>query len=153
MKQIRTEIEIGAVPEQVWKVLTDFAAFPTWNPFMRSAEGELKTGARLKVYIRPKNGMGMTIKPTVLKAEPNHELRWLGRLLMPGLFDGEHFFIIEPLGEGQVRFVHGERFTGILIPLLVLMGLFKNTLRGFEEMNQALKVRAEGAVEGEAPAT
>ncbi len=31
-----------------------------------------------------------TFRPTVLVAEPNRELRWLGRLFMPGPFDGEH---------------------------------------------------------------
>jgi len=37
----------------------------------------------------------MTFRPTILKAEPNRELRWLGHLLVPGLFDGEHIFTIE----------------------------------------------------------
>jgi hypothetical protein len=74
----------------------------------------------------------------VLKAEPNRELRWLGRLLVPGLFDGKHIFIIEPLGAERVCFIQREIFTGMLVPLL------SGTLdRGFEEMNQALKNRAE----------
>ena len=103
------------------------------------------------MYLKPPGGMGMTFKPTVLKAEQNRELRWLGRLPVPSLFDGENSFIIEPLEAGQTRFVHGERFTGVLVPMLGLMGLFKNTMRGFEGMNQALKARAERAVGGEKP--
>lgn len=86
----------------------------------------------------------MTFRPTVLKAEPNRELRWLGHLLIPGLFDGEHIFTIEPLGANRVRFVQREIFTGLLVPLLA-SGLDTDTRRGFEEMNQALKVRAEQA--------
>jgi len=39
----------------------------------------------------------MTFRPTILKAEPERELRWLGRLLLPGLFDGEHVFEIEQI--------------------------------------------------------
>jgi hypothetical protein len=84
----------------------------------------------------------MLFRPTVLVAEPRQELRWLGRLWLPGLFDGEHSFSIEPLDEGRVRFVQRERFTGLLLPLLSKM-LDGDTRRGFEEMNQALKVRAE----------
>ena len=59
----------------------------------------------------------MTFRPTVLKVEPNREFRWLGHLLFPGLFDGEHIFTIEPLGEGHVRFTQREVFTGLLVPL------------------------------------
>jgi hypothetical protein len=84
----------------------------------------------------------MIFKPTILKAEPNRELRWLGHLLIPRLFDGEHMFIIETFETNHVRFIQREVFTGLLVPLL-LPKLGKDTQRGFEEMNQALKVLAE----------
>jgi len=142
MKELRTEIEIQATAERVWQLLTDFASFPHWNPFIRRASGEIKTDARLEVHIQPSGASSMTFRPTVLKAEPNRELRWLGRLVMPGLFDGEHIFTIEPLGESRVRFTQREIFTGLLVPLFA-RGLNTDTRRGFEEMNQALKARAE----------
>ncbi len=84
----------------------------------------------------------MTFRPSVIKCEPNRELRWLGHLLIPGLFEGKHIFIIEPLGADRVRFIQREEFTGLLIPLFA-GGLDINTQRGFEEMNRALKARAE----------
>ncbi len=143
MKQIRSEMEVQATPERVWQVLTDLASFPDWNPFIRSALGELREGARLKIRIHPPGGMGMTFKPTVIKLEPPTELRWSGRFLMPGLFDGEHFFMIEPTEEGRVRFIQGEWFTGAMVPMFDLMGALGKTLKGFEEMNQALRYRAE----------
>jgi hypothetical protein len=86
----------------------------------------------------------MTFRPTVLKAEPNRELRWIGHLLIPGLFDGEHIFTIEPLGANRVRFVQREIFSGLLVPLFA-KGLDTDTQRGFGEMNQALKAQAEQA--------
>ena len=144
MKELRTEIEIQASDKRVWQLLTDFASFPQWNPFMRQAVGEPKTGARLEMHIQPSGASGMTFRPTVLKAEPNRELRWLGHLLMPGLFDGEHILTIESLAENRVRFVQREIFTGILVPLFA-HGLDTDTRRGFEEMNRALKARAEQA--------
>ena len=63
-------------------------------------------------------------------------------LLMPGLFDGEHSLEIQPLGENRTRFVQRETFRGLLVPLSA-RGLLENTRRGFEEMNRALKERAE----------
>jgi uncharacterized protein YndB with AHSA1/START domain len=32
MRELRDEIEIEATPERVWEILTDFAAYPEWNP-------------------------------------------------------------------------------------------------------------------------
>ena len=84
----------------------------------------------------------MTFKPTVLKAEANHELRWLGHLLLPGLFDGEHIFIIETLGAESVRFTQREVFKGLFVPFLA-NAFYNKTLAGFEAMNQSLKARAE----------
>jgi hypothetical protein len=142
MKELYSEIEIQASAERVWQLLTDFARFPEWNPFMRRASGEVKAGARLEVYMQPSGASGTTFKPTVLNAEPNRELRWLGRLIIPGLFDGEHILTIEPLDTNRVRFVQREIFKGLLVPLFARR-LDTDTRRGFEEMNRALKARAE----------
>ena len=138
IRKIHTEIEIEAPADRVWQELTDFAAFPDWNPFIESVEGDLSAGARLKVNLK-----GMSFNPTLLKVEADRELRWLGRLMAPGLFDGEHHFIIENNSEGGVRFIQGESFTGVLVPLMALLGIFRSTARSFDEMNRALKDRAE----------
>jgi hypothetical protein len=146
MKELHSEIEIDAPAERVWRVLTDFASYPQWNPFIRRISGEPTTGERLEVRIEPPGGRGMTFRPTVLNAEDNRELRWLGHLLVPGLFDGEHSFAIQPLNENRVSFVQREAFKGVLVPLFA-RSLDNNTHRGFEEMNRALKERAEAAPE------
>ena len=140
MKQIHTEIEIDAPADRVWEVLTDFAAFPEWNPFIHSATGELSPGSRLNINLE-----GMSFKPTLLKAEPGKELRWLGHLFLTSIFDGEHYFIIESLNDTKVRFIQGERFKGLRVPVFTVLGMLKNTGRDFAEMNQALKTRAEAA--------
>jgi hypothetical protein len=105
-------------------------------------QGEIKTGAKLQIQLRTPKGMAMKFLPTVLQAEPNRELRWLGRLGLPRIFDGEHSFTIEPINHNRVRFVQQEVFIGVLIPLLV-KSLDPDTRQGFELMNQALKHRVE----------
>lgn len=143
MKEIRTEIDIAAPAGRVWDTLTEFNTFPDWNPFIRRISGEAKVGAKLEVYLQPSGARGMTFRPTVTKAEPNRELRWLGRLGIPGLFDGEHIFEIESTDPTRIRFVQREEFRGLLVPLLA-RGLDRNTRRGFEEMNRALRDRVQG---------
>jgi hypothetical protein len=142
MKEVNNEVDINASAEQVWHLLTDFARFPQWNPFIRRASGEPTTGARLELTIQPSGTQGTTSRPTVLKAEPNRELRWRGRSLLPGLLDVEHIFTIEPLGANHVRFTQREIFTGLLVAFRG-GSLDRDTRRGFREMNQALKLRAE----------
>ena len=140
--QLQTEIEINAGPERLWAILTDFAAYPEWNPFIRTIVGVPEKGARLTVRLQPSGAKGMTFRPVVVAADAGREFRWLGHLLLPGIFDGEHSFVIRPLADGKVLFQHSEKFRGVLVPLF-RGSLDRDTRRGFEEMNQALKVRAE----------
>jgi hypothetical protein len=142
MLTLRTEIDIAAPAARVWDVLTDFAAFPQWNPFIRRIDGVLAPRSRLVVRIQPPGGRPMTFRPTVLRVEPERELAWRGRTFVPGLFDGEHVFTLEPRG-ASVRFVHGETFSGLLVPVL-RRSLETTTRQGFEAMNRALKARVEG---------
>lgn len=137
-----TEIVIDAPADEVWSIVSDFPAYPDWNPFIRQISGDLKAGSRLEVELGPPGGRAMTIRPTVQEVQAGRVLRWLGQLGVPGLFDGEHSFQIEPLGPRQVRFVHSERFSGVLAPLVMAV-IGKSTRQGFEAMNQALKERAE----------
>ena len=142
MKELNNEVEINASAERVWQLLTDFAKFPQWNPFIQRLSGEPTTGARLQVTLQPSGTHGTTIRPTVLKAEPNRELRWIGHWLLPGLLDAEHIFTIQPLDAGRVRFTQREIFTGFFAPFHA-RGRNTDTRRGFREMGKALKLRAE----------
>jgi hypothetical protein len=147
MKELHSEIEIDASAERVWGVLTDFPSYPHWNPFIRRISGDLAVGERLEVRLEPPDSRGITMRPTLLRAEPNRLIQWVGHLFFPGIFDGEHSLAIHPLEGDRVRFVQHEAFKGVLVRLLA-RSLDKNTLRGFEEMNVALKERAEALPEG-----
>ena len=141
-KSISTNVEINAEPEEVWDVLVDFDSHPDWDPFVTRISGRPAVGERLEVTMQPVGGKAMDFHPTVLAARPSREFRWIGHLFLPGIFDGEHAFEIEPLDGGRVRFTQSERFRGILVPFLSRM-LDRGTEPGFEAMNEALKERVE----------
>jgi hypothetical protein len=145
MRHIERSVTINTSADRIWQILVDFARYPEWNPFVTSVAGEPIVGKRLNVRLRPPGGMAMTFKPRVLVASPGRELRWIGRLLFPGLFDGEHSFIIEPIPANSCRLVQAEKFTGLLVGLFGKG--FDATAAGFEQMNQALKARAERATD------
>jgi len=140
MRRIVTAVDIDAPAVAIWQVLTDFAAYPEWNPFIRRIEGEARVGARLSVTMQPPGRKPMTFRPTVRVAEPGRELRWLGRVLIPGIFDGEHAFIIEER-QGGCRLRHEETFRGLLVPAFGAM--LDDTEKGFIALNAALKQRVE----------
>jgi len=146
MLELRTEIEIDAPVERVWAVLIDFERFPDWNPFIRRIHGNAQVGSRLDVLLGASGTRPMRFRPTVKAVVPNRELRWLGRLGLPRLFDGEHIFQIEPLGPIRSRFVQRERFRGLLVPLLA-RSLSRDARRGFEEINRALQERVAVSAE------
>lgn len=141
MRLIETATDIRAPAARMWPILTDFSPYPAWNPFITAAAVELRPGARLKITIAPPGHRPMTFRPVVQVVTPEYELRWLSRLLVPRLFDGEHAFGLEQQPE-SCRFQHGERFSGILLPFIGKQ-LFEATQQGFEAMNTALKQRAE----------
>ncbi|HYU57408.1 MAG TPA: SRPBCC domain-containing protein [Actinomycetota bacterium] len=141
MREIRTEIEIGASVQRVWSVLTDLEDFGEWNPFIVRADGELLPGERLVLTMRLPGRRARTFRPTVLAHDPNRELRWLGRLGIPGIFDGEHAHRVQALPDGRTRYVQEEGFRGILVPFVG--GILRATEEAFRGMNEALKTRAE----------
>ncbi|MDF0676621.1 MAG: SRPBCC domain-containing protein [Nitrospira sp.] len=140
--EIKTTIAIAATPEQVWSVLLDFARYPEWNPFVRSIEGQPSEGSSIKITLSSQGGKPMIFKPIVLRHNPGREFRWKGRLLLPGIFDGEHYFCLSADREGSTQLMHGERFNGLLVPLL-RGALDRDTKARFEAMNTALKHRIE----------
>jgi hypothetical protein len=140
-KRLSTHVDIEATPERVWEVLTDLAAYPAWNPFIVRAEGAVTPGRRLTLTMQPVGGRAMTVRPRLVEVAVHRELRWRGRLGLPGLMDAEHAFVLQPL-DGGTRLVHLETFRGVLVPFAAA-SLDRNTLPAFVAMNEALKRRAE----------
>jgi hypothetical protein len=142
MNYLETRIEINASPEKVWQVLTDFKNYPSWNPFIKSLEGEMIIGRNFNVRIEPPEAQGMSFNPVLLAFEPNNEFRWKGKLFVKGLFDGEHQFKLLKKLDGSTTFIQSEKFSGILVPLFSKM-IDNNTRKGFELMNEKIKEIAE----------
>ena len=142
MKRITTEIEIKAEARTVWDILMDFEKYPEWNGFFKKVSGQAIVGKKLHNIIDMKNGKSMTFKPVVLEVSPEKCFRWIGKIGIPYIFDGEHQFIIETIEPGRVKFIHQELFKGILVPMMWSQ-LSNETPDGFRRFNKGLKERAD----------
>ncbi|WP_430406731.1 SRPBCC family protein [Fluviicola sp.] len=107
-KEIKSEIVIQASPNRVWEILTAFEKYPSWNPFIKSIQGQVKVGEKMVVRLEPPGAKGMTFKPTVLVFEENKEFKWIGHLFITGLFDGEHRFELIDNGDGTTTFIQAN---------------------------------------------
>lgn len=140
-----TEIEIDAPRDAVWEVLSDLPRHTDWNPLIQSFSGDLDVGNTLDVIIQLPDFDATAVRPTVLVASENEELRWRGTMGVRGIFDGEHYFVLEETDRGTTLFRHGEDFSGMLVhPVMALIG--SKTEAGFVAMNTALKARVEAGV-------
>lgn len=145
MSLLLTSVDINAPRARVWEALTDFPRHREWNPYMLRLEGTLAVGERLTVTTPPLLRSPHTFRPTVIGLEHGRAFRWVGVGIAPWLFRGEHFFRLEDIAPGRTRLLHGERFSGALIPGHALLR-YGSTKRGFERMNAALRrhVEADG---------
>lgn len=140
MKTIETTTDIDAPPAVVWEIITDFARYPEWNPFITELLGELQQGARLRATFALAGRKPQTFTPTLTTVDPIQRLVWSGRLAVPRLFDAEHIFVVAPRGTGS-RLVHQEHFRGVLVPFM--RSTLTATHDAFTRMDAELTQRAE----------
>ena len=142
MKEVRSEIEINSYPESVWRILIDFAAYDQWNPFINKIIGAPTEGSKIDLYIETPSGKNRKYSPRITKVEEGRELRWFGKSSLPGFLNAEHIFTIEELQPERVRFIQSELFDGLLTRVFG-KGVDTDIRQGFQDMNDALKKRAE----------
>jgi hypothetical protein len=139
--RIATAVEIDAPPARVWQVLVDLPAYREWNPFIVDAAGDVAVGETLSLRMALPGRDPMTIEPRLLVVAPERELRWRGQLFIPGLFDGEHAFVLTPLADGRTRLDHFESFKGLLLPIAKRL-IYDATVESFHALDAALARRA-----------
>lgn len=143
-RRIETTARLDARANEVWSVLTDFPTYGEWNPYITGISGLLAEDERLEVTLmvtsaKHPDGRPSRLSPRVLRVSPARQIRWLGKLGPGGLLDGEHYLVLEPQPDGTTVLTHGERFTGVLVPLK--SSLPADTERHCTAMNNALAAR------------
>jgi len=142
MKQIHSSIDIKAPASVVWAILTDFALYKRWNPYIRAILGRPNNGSALSMTLQRNGRVAMSTSSLLTHVREPRELRWRRRHLAPGLYTTEHLFRIESLPDGGVRFHQTEQIKGLFASIFG-GGSRRATEESFHAMNHALKARAE----------
>lgn len=142
---IEHEIEIDAPPDHVWSILSDFEAYPEWNPYVVRIEGQAAVGARIRATLVQDDWPDpVVVAPTVVRFEPGRLLAWHGEVLAPGLHDTDHGFELTATSTGRTRLRQYEEFRGGLARFVPAPADRPAIARAFQAMNQALAARAAG---------
>ncbi|CEI63543.1 hypothetical protein FVEN_g6674 [Fusarium venenatum] len=147
MPEIQESLIISAPPAKVWAFLMDLKSWPEWNTFVTSIEiqpphSELSVGSKQTIIINKSQSYTNTVSVLI----PEKELRWNGSILTPAFIDTEHWCLLERVDgdDTLTRFVQGERFSGMLAPIVGAMGKLEELREGYVRMNQDLKKAIEG---------
>ncbi|KAI5955219.1 hypothetical protein KGF54_001780 [Candida jiufengensis] len=151
MTTVETHIIIQAPIEKVRSIFRDYKSYSKWNPFFVSFQKytnkqvqDLNQGDELQIDIKLK-GMNhtSTIYPKILKSEENL-IEWKGIMLNEWIFTGIHKFELKSIDNNtRTVFSQSEQFSGLLVIIFKLFGLYNKTQESFIEFNEALKDQAE----------
>ncbi len=138
VRQNRATTTIRATPDTIWRILTDAANYPAWDPWAIRIEGTISDGARITAYT--KLSPNRAFPATVSEFVPNQRMVWSGGMPL-GLFKGVRTFTLIPKPDGSLDFTLREEFSGPLLPLMA--GSLPDMTQTFEDFVAGLKAHAE----------
>ena len=93
MRYYEASSTIESSPEAVWAVLTDGAAWPSWDSAVDKVDGQIAPGEKITIRSQAAPGRAFPVKVTVF--DPPAQLRFSGGMPL-GLFRGERTFEVSP---------------------------------------------------------
>lgn len=140
----KTETVIRADAETVYNILTNFQAYPEWNPWVSRVEGNAELGSVVAVDATL-GKRKVTVNHEILELEKGKVLRWGDVEWFSKVACGRRVRTIEPISEGLIRYRNEMPMTGLLAWLAnILSG--KDVVYGMNLENIALKHHAESMV-------
>jgi hypothetical protein len=138
MRYYEASSTIAAPPDAVWAILADASAYADWDSGVRSVEGTIAPGEKIKVVSEANPGRAFPVKVT--EFEPGRAMTWSGGMPL-GLFKGVRTFALTPEDGGATRFTMREEYSGPMLPLI--WRSMPDLQPSFEKFAAGLKARAE----------
>ena len=119
--------------------MTDVNRYPEWNPSIAKVWGTLREKGLIYIHHAHLN---LIIPVRIEHFHPRSQLAWRGLAAFSTLVQGEHYYRLADLGNGQTELQHGENFSGWISQLLPRT-FFSNLRSNYVYHNQKLKTIAE----------
>jgi hypothetical protein len=139
VKSFDVTATIAAPPDRVWPILTNAAAYPSWNSAVTRIEGTIAPGQSIKVFV-PVNP-GRTFPVMVSTFEAPRRMVWSGGMPL-GLFTGTRTFTLTEQQPGTTEFHMREVYTGLLAGMMSkqipdLSGAFQDFAQGLKKASES----------------
>ena len=138
MKRYHVSRTINASPATLWRLLTDGANYPSWNPAVIKVDGRIAAGETIKVVAKVSPNRTFPVKVSAFS--PERSMAWSGGMPL-GLFKGVRTFTLTPRGSSATEFSMEEVYSGLLAPLIGRS--VPDLSESFEQYATGLKARAE----------
>lgn len=156
--KVEMDIAIQATPEKIWSIVSDFAAYPSWNPYIKAVRGPVDLDAEVEMDLLYNTafdsdaGIRATEKVRVTGIAAPKYFSWVWDHPRGNWWlSSERVFRIKAREDGKCTFFHEAYFTGM--SLMKLFGILdfrrdameKKVKLSMLKMNDALKAKAEGS--------
>jgi hypothetical protein len=134
-------IEVAAPAGAVWDVVTDFARYGEWNPFVVGCASTLEVGSPIDMRVHVFESFAQPQRETILEHVPGKRFCYglPGDAL--GALSSRRSHEVQARGEASATYSSHFELSGWLAP--VVRGLFGRRLaHGFHSMTTAIGVRA-----------
>jgi hypothetical protein len=138
-KAANADTIVDAPKQAVWATLVDLGAYDEWNPVITSARGVVAEGAGLDLRFERGGEPAQGVEVELVIVRDERKLRWMYRLLVPGLRDVELEILLEPDGADRTHVRASERYEGLLAPLVPIA----ERRRDLEAIVEALETQVE----------
>jgi hypothetical protein len=135
-------VDVAADAATVWRVITDVARYPEWNPFVVACRSTLAPGSAIVMRVRVLPFAAQPQRETVFAHVPGEHVSYGVGPLPFGLLASRRSHTVTALGPSRARYVSHFELSGRLAP--VVNAVLGARLRaGFAAMTAALVTRAE----------
>jgi hypothetical protein len=129
-------INIRAIPGKIFGILTNAGDFPRWNSTVKSIEGMIAEGERIKVRTPTSDRV---FKLKVSNVVRNQTMTWSDGFAP--MFKGVRTFTLKDKGDGTTDFEMREVFSGLMLPMIA--GSLPDLGPVFDQYAADLKAAAE----------
>ena len=143
MKEVRTEIEISAPPEEVWKVISNISEWQNWSPVINKSEGSAALGTKVDITMcsKEEGKDGPKYSPVITKFDEPKSLHWRATMLVGFVFTNDKIIELEKTNSGT-RVIHKELFGGLMAAMMA-SHMEEGVPPILNKWNEALKQKVE----------
>jgi hypothetical protein len=141
---VEARTQIATPPALLWGVLMDVGRYTEWSTLLHAEQTTPpQLGATIRLRLAIPGGPTYSFAPEVITLEANQHFAWRQKTALVGIFDGEHHFVLTPVGTEATELHNYERYSGLLSPIIQRLPMMQGAAGGFEAMNDEIRRRSE----------